>query len=229
MECRVLVVEDDPAIRELLSYTLRKSGFAATLAGSAEEGLAALGGALPDIVLIDWMLPKTSGIALARQLRQNPRTAELPIIMVTARGEEGDRIEGLETGADDYLVKPFSPRELVARIQALLRRRAPHVSETVLCVGPLRLDPTTYEVTLSGRRIVLAPTEFRLLRFLMANPGRVFSRAQVLDKVWGDHVFIEDRTVDVHVRRLRQALGEEGGRLVETVRGAGYRLAAGPA
>lgn len=230
MECRVLVVEDDPAIQELLRFTLRKSGFSATLAGSAEEGMAALSGALPDVVLIDWMLPKTSGITLARQLRQNPRTAALPIIMVTARGEEGDRVEGLETGADDYLVKPFSPRELVARIQALLRRRAPHVSESLLSAGPLRLDPTTYEVTLDGQRIMLAPTEFKLLRFLMANPGRVFSRAQLLDKVWGDHVFIEERTVDVHVRRLRQALGEEAGQqIIETVRGAGYRLAAGPA
>jgi two-component system phosphate regulon response regulator PhoB len=229
-ECRVLVVEDDPAIQELLRFTLRKSGFAATVAGSAEEGMTALGGALPDVVLIDWMLPRTSGIALARQLRQNPRTADLPIIMVTARGEETDRVEGLETGADDYLVKPFSPRELVARIQALLRRRAPHVSESVLTAGPLRLDPSTYEVTFDGLRITLAPTEFKLLRFLMANPGRVFTRAQLLDKVWGDHVFIEERTVDVHVRRLRQALGEEAGQqLIETVRGAGYRLAAGPA
>ena len=229
MECRVLVVEDDPAIQELLRFTLRKSGFSATVAASAEEARAALDGALPDEVLIDWMLPKTSGVALARQLRQHPRTAGLPIIMVTARSEEGDRVEGLETGADDYLVKPFSPRELVARIQALLRRRAPHVSESVLTAGPLRLDPMSYEVTLDDRHVMLAPTEFKLLRFLMANTGRVFSRAQLLDKVWGDHVFIEERTVDVHIRRLRQALGDDGGRLVETVRGAGYRLAASPA
>ena len=229
MDCRVLVVEDDPAIQELLRFTLRKSGFTATVTTTAEEASAALNGALPDVVLIDWMLPKTSGITLARQMRQNPRTAALPIIMVTAKGEEADRVEGLETGADDYLVKPFSPRELVARIQALLRRRAPHVSESVLAAGPLRLDPTTYEVTLNGRRVMLAPTEFKLLRFLMATPGRVFTRAQLLDKVWGDHVFIEERTVDVHIRRLRQALGDEGGSLVETVRGAGYRLAAAQA
>lgn len=228
-ECSVLVVEDDPAIQELLRFTLRKSGFSVNLAASAEEGLALLKSALPDVVLIDWMLPKTSGITLARQLRQNLRTADLPIIMVTARGEESDRIEGLDTGADDYLVKPFSPRELVARIQALLRRRAPHIAESVLSAGPLRLDPITYEVTLDARRIMLAPTEFKLLRFLMANPGRVFARAQLLDKVWGDHVFIEERTVDVHIRRLRQALGDDGGQLVETVRGAGYRLAASPA
>jgi len=225
MECRVLVVEDDPAIQELLRFTLRKSGFTATITASAEEAMATLNGALPEVVLIDWMLPKTSGITLARQLRQNPRTAALPIIMVTARGEESDRVEGLETGADDYLVKPFSPRELVARVQALLRRRAPHISETVLTTGLLRLDPITYEVTLKDQRVVLAPTEFKLLRFLMANPGRVFTRAQLLDKVWGDHVFIEERTVDVHVRRLRQALGPQGEQFIETVRGAGYKLA----
>ena len=229
MECSILVVEDDPAIQELLRFTLRKAGFSPMLVASAEDASAVMKGALPDVVLIDWMLPKTSGITLARQLRQNARTANMPIIMVTARGEESDRIEGLETGADDYLVKPFSPRELVARIQALLRRRAPHVSESVLTVGSLSLDPTTYEVTLDGQRILLAPTEFKLLRFLMANPGRVFTRTQLLDKVWGDHVFIEERTVDVHVRRLRQALGEEAGQqLIETVRGAGYRLAPGP-
>lgn len=225
MACDVLVVEDDPAIQELLRFTLRKSGFAVTIAASAEEAMASLNGTLPDVVLIDWMLPKTSGIMLARQLRQNPRTASLPIIMVTARGAESDRVEGLETGADDYLVKPFSPRELVARIQALLRRRAPHVSEAVLEAGPLRLDPITYEATLDGRRILLAPTEFKLLRFFIAHPGRVFSRTQVLDQVWGDHVFIEERTVDVHIRRLRQALGPRGEQLIETVRGAGYKLA----
>ncbi len=226
MGSRVLVVEDDAAIQALLDFTLKKAGFEATIVASAEAGAAALSIALPDIVLIDWMLPKMSGIAFARQLRRDARSAGLPIIMVTARGEEGDRVEGLESGADDYLVKPFSPRELVARIQAVLRRRAPHVAETALSVGSLRLDPSTHQVTLDGRRLDMAPTEFRLLRFLMANPGHVFNRAQLLDKVWGDHVFIEERTVDVHVRRLRQALGAEGESFVETVRGAGYRLAA---
>ena len=226
MGSRVLVVEDDPAIQSLLGFTLKKAGFEATIVASAEEGAAVLREALPDIVLIDWMLPKMSGVAFARQLRRDARSAALPIILVTARGEEGDRVEGLESGADDYLVKPFSPRELVARIQAVLRRRAPHAAETALTAGPLHLDPATHEVTLAGRRLDMAPTEFRLLRFLMAHPGRVFNRTQLLDKVWGDHVFIEERTVDVHVRRLRQALGESGESLVETVRGAGYRLAA---
>jgi two-component system, OmpR family, phosphate regulon response regulator PhoB len=197
----------------------------AAVAASAEEALASLKAALPDAVLIDWMLPKMSGLALARQLREASRTEKLPLIMVTARGEEADRVAGLEQGADDYLVKPFSPRELLARIQAVLRRRAPHAAETNLTVGALLLDPISYEVTLDGRPIELAPTEFKLLRFFMAHPGRVFTRAQVLDQVWGDHVYIEERTVDVHIRRLRQALGPQGEQLVETVRGAGYKLA----
>lgn len=225
MAARILVVEDDPAIQELIRFTLEKAGLQAALAGSAEEALAQLKEALPDVVLIDWMLPRMSGLALARQLRDATRTEKLPLIMVTARGEEADRVAGLEQGADDYLVKPFSPRELVARIQAVLRRRAPHAAETKLVAGPLLLDPLSYEVTLGGLAVDLAPTEFKLLRFFMAHPGRVFTRAQVLDQVWGDHVFIEERTVDVHIRRLRQALGPDGEQMIETVRGAGYKLA----
>ena len=224
MPTRVLVVEDDPAIQELIRFTLQKAGLKPIAALSAEDAQAALNAELPDVVLIDWMLPKMSGLALARQLRETPRTARLPLIMVTAKGEEGDRVAGLEGGADDYLVKPFSPRELVARIQAVLRRRAPHAAEMTLAVGPLQLDPISYEVTLDGRAVELASAEFKLLRFFMAHPGRVFSRAQVLDQVWGDHVFIEERTVDVHIRRLRQALGPKGEALLETVRGAGYKL-----
>ncbi len=224
MGTTVLVVEDDPAIQELIRFTLQKAGLRPVAAPSAEAAQAALNDELPDVVLIDWMLPKMSGLALARELRAAPRTAKLPLIMVTAKGEEGDRVAGLEGGADDYLVKPFSPRELVARIQAVLRRRAPHAAEMALAVGPLQLDPISYEVTLDGRAVELASAEFKLLRFFMAHPGRVFSRAQVLDQVWGDHVFIEERTVDVHIRRLRQALGPKGEQLVETVRGAGYKL-----
>ena len=224
MTTTVLVVEDDPAIQELIRFTLQKAGLRPLAAPSAEEAQAALAAELPDVVLIDWMLPKLSGLALARELRAAPRTAKLPLIMVTARGEEGDRVAGLESGADDYLVKPFSPRELVARIQAVLRRRAPHAAEMMLTVGPLALDPISYEVTVDGHIVELASAEFKLLRFFMAHPGRVFSRAQVLDKVWGDHVFIEERTVDVHIRRLRQALGPKGEALIETVRGAGYKL-----
>ena len=224
MSTRVLVVEDDSAIQELMRFTLERAGFKVSVVTNAEDAQNELREALPDVAVIDWMLPRTSGLALAKQLREAPRTQKLPIIMVTARGEEADRVAGLEQGADDYIVKPFSPRELVARIQAVLRRRAPHVSESQLTVGSLHLDPITYEVTLENKLIDLAPTEFRLLRFMMANPGRVFSRAQLLDQVWGDHVFIEERTVDVHIRRLRQAFGPNREHLVETVRGAGYKL-----
>ena len=171
-------------------------------------------------------LPNKSGLALARELREAPRTADLPLIMVTARGEEADRVKGLEQGLDDYVVKPFSPRELVARIQAVLRRRAPHASDTELSAGPLALNPVSHEVTLAGKPLDIGPTEFRLLRYFMAHPERVYSRAQLLDQVWGDHVFIEERTVDVHIRRLRLALGDEGENLIKTVRGAGYKLSA---
>ena len=223
---RILFVEDEPAVQELIRFTLEQAGMEAVGAASAEDALAQLNEILPDAVLIDWMLPNKSGLALARQLRTESRTAELPIIMVSARGEEADRVTGLEQGADDYVVKPFSPRELVARVQAVLRRRAPHSSDSELGVGTLRLNPLSHEATVAGRAIDLGPTEFRLLRFFMARPERVYSRAQILDQVWGDHVFIEERTVDVHIRRLRQALGEDGEHLIRTVRGAGYKLAA---
>lgn len=223
---RILFVEDEPAVQELIRFTLEQAGMEAVGAASAEDALAQLNEILPDAVLIDWMLPNKSGLALARQLRTESRTAELPIIMVSARGEEADRVTGLEQGADDYVVKPFSPRELVARVQAVLRRRAPHSSDSELGVGTLRLNPLSHEATVAGRPIDLGPTEFRLLRFFMARPERVYSRAQILDQVWGDHVFIEERTVDVHIRRLRQALGIDGEHLIRTVRGAGYKLAA---
>jgi two-component system phosphate regulon response regulator PhoB len=178
-------------------------------------------------VLLDWMLPGRSGLALARELRGEERTRELPIIMVTARADEADRITGLEAWVDDYVTKPFSPRELKARIKAVLRRRAPEAVQTMLAVGPLRLDPVAHRVTVSGREVNIGPTEFRLLRFLMARPDRVHSRAQLLDMVWGDHVYIEERTVDVHVRRLRVALEPLGAdAMIETVRGSGYRLVA---
>jgi two-component system phosphate regulon response regulator PhoB len=220
----VLIVEDDPAIQALLRYTLQQANYAVTEASSAEEGLRLLGDVLPDVVVIDWMLPGMSGLSMAARLRLDKRTRDLPLIMVTARGEETDRVAGLEQGADDYLVKPFSPRELLARIQAVLRRRAPEISETVLETGPLKLDPVKHELTIDGQPVSLALSEFKLLRFLMANPGRVFSRGQILDQVWGDHVFIEERTVDVHIRRLRAGLGPLGESMIETVRGIGYKL-----
>ena len=224
MTAHVLFVEDEPPIQELIRYTLEQAGMRATGAADAGEALTALRDELPDVVLVDWMLPDKSGLALARELRETPRTAELPIIMLTARGEEADRVRGLEQGADDYVVKPFSPRELIARIQAVLRRRAPHVSDSELNAGPLKLNPVSHEVTRDGRVLEMGPTEFRMLHFLMAHPDRVYTRTQLLDQVWGDHVFIEERTVDVHVRRLRMALDDDAGHWVQTVRGAGYKF-----
>lgn len=226
MGARILVVEDEPAVQELMRYTLEQAGMEALMALNAEDAVVMLRDELPDAVLIDWMLPNKSGLVLARELRDTARTAELPLILVTARGEEADRVKGLDQGADDYVVKPFSPRELVARIQAVLRRRAPHASDAALSVGAITLNPVSHEVSVNDKPVTLGPTEFRLLHFLLAHPERVYSRTQLLDQVWGDHVFIEERTVDVHVRRLRMALGDEGETVVKTVRGAGYKLSA---
>ena len=223
----ILVVEDEPAILELLKINLVDAGYEVREAADAETANALLKEQLPDLVLLDWMLPGQSGLAFARQLRADPRTKELPVIMVTARADEGDRVAGLEAWVDDYVTKPFSPRELKARIKSVLRRRAPEAAQEALSVGGLTLDPMTHRVTANGNNVALGPTEFRLLRFLLARPERVHSRAQLLDQVWGDHVYIEERTVDVHVRRLRLALEPHGlANLVETVRGSGYRLAA---
>jgi len=222
----ILVVEDEPAIRELLKINLVDAGYEVREAADAEAANALLKEALPDLVLLDWMLPGQSGLAFAKQLRADPRTKELPVIMVTARTDEADRVAGLEAWVDDYVTKPFSPRELKARIKSVLRRRAPEAAQETLSVGGLALDPLTHRVTANGQPIAIGPTEFRLLRFLLARPERVHSRAQLLDQVWGDHVYIEERTVDVHVRRLRLALEPYGlDNLVETVRGSGYRLA----
>ena len=221
----ILVVEDEAAIVELLRVNLVAAGYEVEEAPDAEAAQQALRRRLPDLVLLDWMLPGQSGLALARQLRGDPRTRGLPIIMVTARGDESDRIAGLEAWVDDYVTKPFSPRELKARIKAVLRRKAPEAALETLTVGPLQLDPVAHRVTVAGREIALGPTEFRLLQFLMARPERVHSRAQLLDGVWGDHVYIEERTVDVHIRRLRVALEPfAADRLIETVRGSGYRF-----
>jgi two-component system phosphate regulon response regulator PhoB len=221
----VLVVEDEPAILELLKVNLVDSGYEVRTAEDAETAQRSIREQLPDLLLLDWMLPGQSGLALARQLRSEPRTRELPIIMVTARSDEGDKVAGLEAWVDDYVTKPFSPRELKARIKAVLRRRAPEAAQETLQAGPLRLDPVTHRVTVDDQPVHLGPTEFRLLRFLLARPERVHSRAQLLDQVWGDQVYVEERTVDVHIRRLRAALEPFGqDALIETVRGAGYRL-----
>lgn len=221
---RVLVVEDDVGIQQLLQYTLDRAGFSTRCAGDAEAAQRLIRDELPDLAILDWMLPSMSGLQFARQLRADARTRGLPIVMLTARGEEADRVAGLEQGADDYIVKPFSPRELTARLNAVLRRRAPEIGEPELLNGPLRLDTVSHEAYVEGERMMLTPLEFKLLRFLTANPGRVYSRAQLLDQVWGDHVYVEERTIDVHVRRLRIALGEEAEHLIETVRGTGYKM-----
>ena len=225
MKTRVLVIEDDRAIQEVLRYSLVQAGFDVQLVGSAEEGLSVIRQVLPDLMLVDLMLPGMSGTALARQLRMDQRTRDVPMIMVTARAEEADRVSGLELGADDYVSKPFSPRELVARIRAVLRRRAPQHSGEALELNSLRLDPAMHSVTLEGVLLELGPTEFKLLHYLLSHPGRVFSRQQLLNAVWGDHRFVEERTVDVYVRRLRASLGSDGEELVETVRGVGYKMA----
>ena len=223
----VLIVEDEPAILELLTVNVAAAGYEVQGVADAETARARLNDALPVLVLLDWMLPGQSGLAFAKELRNAPRTKDLPIIMVTARTDEADRVAGLEAWVDDYVTKPFSPRELRARIKTVLRRRAPEAAQEVLRVGALELDPATHRVSVEGTPVPMGPTEFRLLRFFLARPDRVHSRAQLLDQVWGDHVYIEERTVDVHIRRLRLALEPSGQhRLIETVRGSGYRLAA---
>ncbi|MDT3672653.1 MAG: phosphate regulon transcriptional regulator PhoB [Aromatoleum sp.] len=227
MPATILLVEDEPAIQELIAANLGRAGHHVVRAADAEAARGIVQSALPDLVLLDWMLPGMSGIEFARRLRADERTRAIPIIMLTARGEEEDAVAGLETGADDYITKPFSPRELVARIKAVLRRRSPQATEDVVAIGALRLDPATHRVTADEAQVSLGPTEFRLLHFLMTHPERVHSRAQLLDQVWGDHVFVEERTVDVHVRRLRAALEPTGlDQLIQTVRGSGYRLSA---
>jgi two-component system phosphate regulon response regulator PhoB len=226
---RVLIVEDEPSIAELIAVNLRHNGFQPVW---AEDGIAAqreLDAVLPDVILLDWMLPGQSGLALARKWRADARAKAIPILMLTARGDEPDKVAGLDAGADDYISKPFSTNELLARIRALLRRRAPEALDEAVEIAGLRIDPATRRVTRrSGdavQEVKLGPTEFRLLHFLMTHPERVHSRSQLLDRVWGDHVFIEERTVDVHVKRLREALAPvQRAQLIETVRGAGYRF-----
>ncbi|HRH80547.1 MAG TPA: phosphate regulon transcriptional regulator PhoB [Thiobacillaceae bacterium] len=227
MSATILVVEDEPGIQEVLKFNLGQHGHDVLVAGDAEEAMARLRGALPDLILLDWMLPGMSGIDLARRLRGDHRLKGVPIIMLTARADERDKVLGLDTGADDYITKPFSPRELMARIKAVLRRRAPQMTEDPVEIGGLRLDPVSHRVFGNGTPLDLGPTEFRLLHFMMTHPERVYSRSQLLDHVWGDHVFVEERTVDVHIRRLRSALEPTShNSLIQTVRGAGYRLSA---
>ncbi len=224
---RVLIVEDEPAIAELIAVNLRHNGFSPIW---SEDGVSAqreLDAVLPDVILLDWMLPDQNGIALARKWRADARTKAVPILMLTARCDEPDKVQGLDAGADDYITKPFSTQELLARIRAVLRRRAPEKVADSVAIGALVLDAGTHRVSYQEQALKVGPTEFKLLHYLMKHAERVHSRSQLLDKVWGDHVFIEERTVDVHVKRRREALGA-GGAMVETVRGTGYRLTAQP-
>jgi two-component system phosphate regulon response regulator PhoB len=222
---RILIVEDEEAQAEVLRYNFEREGFDPVVVTDGDEALFSVEEQEPDLVLLDWMLPGTSGLTICQRLRQRPETRSLPIIMLTARVEEADRIRGLEIGADDYVVKPYSPSELVARVRAVLRRTSPALTEEKLSFGDIVMDLSTHRVTRGGKPIHLGPTEFRLLRLLLERPDRVYSREQLLDKVWGRDIHVEVRTVDVHIRRLRKALGEHGdGDVIRTVRGAGYAL-----
>ena len=224
---RVLIVEDEPAIAELIAVNLRHNGFEPVWADDGDAAQRELNAVLPDVILLDWMLPGQSGLSLARKWRADSRTKPIPILMLTARGDEPDKVAGLDAGADDYITKPFSTQELLARIRAVLRRRVPESASETVAIGALTLDGATYRVSFDGQPLKVGPTEFKLLHFLMTHAERVHSRSQLLDKVWGDHVYIEERTVDVHVKRLREALGSAS-TMVETVRGAGYRVTAQP-
>lgn len=224
MFVRILIVEDEPAVRELITYNLQQSGYDTVQAEDAERAMMIISEALPDLILLDWMLPKMSGVEFARTLRRQDRTRGIPIIMLTARTEEADKVMGLDI-ADDYMTKPFSPRELVARINAVLRRLAPEASDQVVELDGLKLEPSKHQVTAGNNKVELGPTEYKLLHFLMTHTERVYTRSQLLDRVWGDHVFVEERTIDVHIRRLRKALESVGkDEWIQTVRGAGYRF-----
>ena len=225
MGAKILIVEDEPAIQELLAFNVTQAGFQALRAEDADSTWEQVRTHAPDLILLDWMLPNTSGIVLAKQLRAEAHSRDIPIIMLTARGEERDKVLGLESGADDYITKPFSPRELMARIRAILRRHAPRMPEETVSAGGLELSPVSHRVTAKGAIMELGPTEFRLLQFFMTHTERVFSRSQLLDQVWGTQVFVEERTVDVHIRRLRAAMEPLGkDKLIQTVRGSGYRF-----
>jgi two-component system phosphate regulon response regulator PhoB len=230
LQPNILIVEDEAALVELLTYNLEKAGFRTTVARDGEEAMLAVAEERPDLVLLDWMLPYVSGIEICRRLRRNPETSDLPVILLTARGEESDRIRGLESGADDYVVKPFSPSELIARVRAVMRRTRPAFDKDTLTYADIVMDLASHRVSRGGQAIDLGPTEFRLLRFLLEHPGRVFGREQLLDGVWGQQAYIEPRTVDVHIRRLRKAMNLPGTPdLIRTVRSAGYALELDPA
>jgi len=225
MKSKILIVEDEAAIREMLGYSLMREGYSCDEASDVEEARHRIETNRPDLILLDWMLPGMSGIDYARRLRNDNTTRDIPIIMLTARGEESDKIKGLDTGADDYITKPFSTRELLARLRAVMRRYAGKEQNAKVEAGGLMLDPQTYRVTANGEPIEISPTEFKLLHFFITHPERVYSRSQLLDHVWGQNVYVEERTVDVHIRRLRRTLEPFGfDRYIQTVRSVGYRF-----
>ena len=225
----ILIVDDEPAIREMIAVALEMADYRSIEASNAREAYTAIVDHRPDLILLDWMLPETSGIELARRLKRNKDTAEIPIIMLTAKSDEDNKVQGLEVGADDYITKPFSPKELVARLKAVLRRTTPQGMDASIAVEGLVLDPVCHRVSSHENSIPIGPTEYKLLQFFMTHPDRVYSRSQLLDLVWGGNVYVEERTVDVHIRRLRKALGSSHDYLVQTVRGAGYRFSTKPA
>ncbi|MFO1434877.1 MAG: phosphate regulon transcriptional regulator PhoB [Gammaproteobacteria bacterium] len=227
MSHQILIVDDEPAIRQMLQFTLAGEGFSCSEAGNVDEASECLSSKTPDLILLDWMLPGVSGLDFARRLKRDPKTQDIPVIMLTARDEEADKIRGLDGGADDYVTKPFSTQELLARVRAVLRRSSPHNVTDTVEAGGLRIDAQTHRVTANGATLDLSPTEFKLLHFFISHPERVFSRNQLLDQVWGDHVYIEERTVDVHIRRLRKVLANHGAdHYIQTVRSVGYRFSA---
>ncbi len=222
---KILIVDDEPAIREMIRFSLVSNGFECAEAGDAEDAQSSLATMTPDLILLDWMLPGRSGLELAKYLKRDPNTKDIPIIMLTARGEESSKVLGLNAGADDYVTKPFSPRELIARILAVLRRAKPDTGSAILEINGLKLDSESHRVSVDKHSLAIGPTEYRLLQFFMSHPERVYSRAQLIDLIWGKGVYVEERTVDVHIRRLRKALEPYGhDQLIQTVRSAGYRL-----
>ncbi|MGE0859018.1 MAG: phosphate regulon transcriptional regulator PhoB [Gammaproteobacteria bacterium] len=225
MTANILIVEDEPAIRQMLGFTLQGDGYRFLEAGDVEEANQAMSTLIPDLILLDWMLPGISGVDFARRLKRDPKTSGIPIIMLTARGTENDKVKGLDTGADDFITKPFSTRELLARVRAVMRRTQQAVDQDVIEVGVIKLDTQTHRVLANGRTVEMSPTEFRLLQFFVTHPERVYSRNQLLDSVWGNHAYIEERTVDVHIRRLRKLLEPHGCEAyIQTVRSVGYRF-----
>lgn len=225
MAANILIVEDEPAIRQMLGFTLQGDGYHFLEAGDVEEANQAMSTLIPDLILLDWMLPGISGVDFARRLKRDPKTSGIPIIMLTARGTENDKVKGLDTGADDFITKPFSTRELLARVRAVMRRTQQAVDQDVIEVGAIKLDTQTHRVLANGRTVEMSPTEFRLLQFFVTHPERVYSRNQLLDSVWGNHAYIEERTVDVHIRRLRKLLEPHGCEAyIQTVRSVGYRF-----